>query len=242
MSGVFGGSRRLSGLFGGLRRLFGGPRRLPRGSRKSLEIFEFSSIFRRLIVEVRGFVWSPAQMIDDDDDGGDRRRRRRRLRSTTTTIGGDNDRRRRRSATTTTTTAKIDDDDGGGGDDDGPSAPLDRSKGRLLIPEPGPLFRGFFEALCGGLWGPSSGPRGPRERAHGAESISETGPRDSRDPHEPDVLAPRNVGHPRGREDKCASRFAASAGELPFSKAASRGSEDDRASRIAGRDTRSWAT
>ena len=47
-----------------------------------------------------------------------------------------------------------------------------------------------------------------------------------------------NLGHPQGREDNRASRVAAWAGELRFSRAA-RGREDNRASRIAGRDARS---
>ena len=37
--------------------------------------------------------------------------------------------------------------------------------------------------------------------------------------------------HPQGQEDDCASRVAAWAGELPFSKVASRGREDNRATR-----------
>ena len=47
---VFEGVRRFSRVFGGLRGPLGvpgGPRRLPRGSQKSPEIFDFLSIFRR---------------------------------------------------------------------------------------------------------------------------------------------------------------------------------------------------
>ena len=47
------------------------------------------------------------------------------------------------------------------------------------------------------------------------------------------------LGRPKEGEDDRASRVAAWAGELPFSKVASRGREDNRASRIAGRDARS---
>ena len=43
-----------------------------------------------------------------------------------------------------------------------------------------------------------------------------------------------SLGHPQECEENRASRVAARAGELPFS----RGREDTRASRIAGRDAR----
>ena len=54
-------------------------------------------------------------------------------------------------------------------------------------------------------------------------------------------ISTRDVGS-QGREDNRASRVAAWAGELPFSKVVSREREDRRASRIAGRDAQSWAT
>ena len=110
---------------------------------------------------------------DDDDDGYDRRRRRR---SAATMIDDDDDDRR----SATTTTAKID-DGGGDDDDDGPHAPLDRSRGRLLIPEPGLLFRRCFEPLYVGP-GAHLGPADPQKRAHGAKSVSKMGPRDYGDP------------------------------------------------------------